>query len=84
MTPSLMSCWVKEVVGVAALPLGKGCHFNPGSSAGMGTRKTTSPEKEEKNNERLSMEILHVRERNVHKNAFTGRQLEKTRRFLLE
>lgn len=41
--PSLMSCWLKEVVGEAALPSGKSCHEPAGPSAGIGTRSTTSP-----------------------------------------
>lgn len=43
--PSLMSCWVKEVVGDEALPSGKSCHESAGPSAGIGTRSTTSPGK---------------------------------------
>ena len=43
--PSLMSCWVKEVVGEAALPSGKSCHESAGPSAGIGTTSTTSPGK---------------------------------------
>lgn len=43
--PSLMSCWVKEVVGEAALPSGNSCHESAGPSAGIGTRSTTSPGK---------------------------------------
>lgn len=43
--PSLMSCWVKEVVGEAALPSGKSCQESAGPSAGMGTSSTTSPGK---------------------------------------
>lgn len=43
--PSLMSSWVKEVVGEAALPSGKSCHESAGPSAGVGTRSTTSPGK---------------------------------------
>jgi len=49
--PLLMSCWVKEVVGEAALPSGKSCHDSAGPSAGIGTRSTTSPGKAKMNNQ---------------------------------
>lgn len=43
--PSLMSCWVKVLVGVAVLPSGRCCPSSAGLSAGISTRRTTSPRK---------------------------------------
>lgn len=43
--PSLMSCWLKVLVGVAVLPSGRCCPSSAGLSAGILTRRTTSPRK---------------------------------------
>lgn len=58
--PSLMSCWVKEVVGEAALPSGKSCQESPGLSAGIGTSSTTSPGKSKEEFQHREQEVpLH-------------------------